>query len=101
MRQRQGWIATATTCIIALTQVGRRPVGTIRASGETAQIVEAELRRYATCKLRRGRIVQVAQQPIAQPLAGPLPQLLLDGLQRPAERRPPPRQRLLQIEQAR
>ena len=107
MRQRQRRIAAApprgivlAILVSVLIEVGRRPVGAVRSGREPAQIVEAELRRCGPGKLHCGLFVQIAQQPVAQPLAGHRPQLLLDGLQRSAERRSP-RQRLLQIEQAR
>ena len=61
-----------------------------RASREPAQIVEAELRRRRAGKLRRRLRVQIAQQPIAQPVVRHRPQLLLDALERPAQRRARP-----------
>ena len=104
MRQRHRRIAAAPPrlagFVLALIHAGRRPVRAIAAGRKPPQIVEAELRRRRPGKLRRRRAVEIAQQPIAQPLAGHRPQLLLDRLQRPAQRRPA-RQRLLQIEQAR
>ncbi len=77
----------------------RRPPVRSRRSRKAPEIVEADLRRRKACKLRRSLRVQIAQHPIAQPVVGQRPQLLLDQLERPPERGPA-RQRLLQIEPA-
>ena len=64
---------------------------------EAPQIVEADLRHRQRRQRLGGLRVEVAQQPIAQPVVGQRPQLLLDGLERTAQRGTA-RQRIVEIE---
>src|SRR5262249_28335205 len=77
--------------------LGRTPPVRRRRRRKAPEVVEAQLRRCKARKRRRRLRVQVTQQPIAEPVVGQCPQLLLDRLQRAPERRTA-RQRLLQIE---
>src|SRR5262249_14579739 len=63
------------------------------------EIVEANLRRRKAAKLQSRLRVQIAQQPIAKPVARQRAQLLLDQLERPPKPRTP-RQGLLNINPA-
>jgi len=54
---------------------------------DPAQIVEAQLRRREDAQLRTRLGVEMAQEAVAQSVAGQRPQLLLDQLERPPQRR--------------
>ncbi len=83
MRQRHGRIAA----LAKPHRLGRtRPVRP-RSSRKAPQIVEADLRRRKLRKLRARLPVQIAQQPIAQPIVGHPTKLFFDELERPPQRR--------------
>ena len=67
---------------------------------QATQIVEADLRGRKAAELRGGLRVQIAQQPIAKPVVGHRPQLLLDRFERVPERRAA-RQGFVEIKPAR
>ena len=64
----------------------RRPICR-RRRGETAEIVEPDLRCRKGAELGSGLPVEIAQQAIAEPIVGQRAQLFLDGLERLTERR--------------
>ncbi len=77
----------------------RRRGASREVSREATQIVEADLRHRQRRQCSGGLRVEVAQQPVAKPVVGQRPQLLLDGLERATQCRTT-RQRIVEIERS-